>query len=179
MHGGGEGPGKTPSTLRSLSYPINSFLTDIKCLAKDQQGGTLSAPFWCLRQTLSLSLLYFNETLLHKNSERSSLVIGPGLNSSPPEAKNPSAFHSSATAFHLGGSSGILQDKVRTLGALVLCSPTKHFSCCTLLTLCWASVCDQLKETHVQTKGYVVICGSKVTSCRLWQKPCQAIIPTC
>ena len=28
--------------------------------------GTLSAPFWCLCQKLSLSPLYFNKTLLHK-----------------------------------------------------------------------------------------------------------------
>ena len=40
----------------------------------------------------------------------------------------------SATTFHLGGSSGILQDKVRMLGALVLCSPSEHVFCCTLLT---------------------------------------------
>ena len=44
------------------------------------------------------------------------------------------SFHS-ATTFHLGGSSGILQDKVRMLGALVLCSPGEHVFCCTLLTL--------------------------------------------
>ena len=31
----GEGPGKTPSTLRWLSYLISSFLTDIKHPAKD------------------------------------------------------------------------------------------------------------------------------------------------
>ena len=37
--------------------------------------------------------------------------------------------------FHLGGTSGILQDKVRMLGALVLCFPSKHVFCCTLLTL--------------------------------------------
>ena len=53
-------------------------------------GGTLSTPFWCLCQKLSLSPLYFNKTLLHKRSEWSSLVSGPGLNSSPPGAKNPS-----------------------------------------------------------------------------------------
>ena len=54
--------------------------------------GTLSDPFWCLCQKLSLSPLYFNKTLLHKSSERSSLVSGPGLNSSPPGAKNPGVF---------------------------------------------------------------------------------------
>ena len=46
----------------------------------------------CLCQKLSLSPLYFNKTLLHKSSERSSLVSGPGLNSSPLEAKNPGIF---------------------------------------------------------------------------------------
>ena len=39
--------------------------------------GTLSTLFWCLCQKLSLSPLYFNKTLLHKSSERSSLVSGP------------------------------------------------------------------------------------------------------
>ena len=74
-------------------------------------AGYSFAPFWCLCQKLSLSPLYFNKTLLHKSSERSSLISGPGLNSSPPEAKNP-ASHRSATNFHLGGSSRILQDKM-------------------------------------------------------------------
>ena len=40
----------------------------------------------------AFSPLYFNKTLLDKISERSSLVSGPGLNSSPPEAKNPGVF---------------------------------------------------------------------------------------
>ena len=62
-------------------------------------GGTLSAPFWCLCQKLSLCLLYFNKTLLHKSSEQPSLVAGPRLNSSPLEVKNPGAFHGSATIF--------------------------------------------------------------------------------
>ena len=51
------------------------------------------------RGKLSLSLLYFNKTLLHKSSELSSLVSGPGLNSSP-EDKNPSIFRGSATTIH-------------------------------------------------------------------------------
>ena len=72
-------------------------------------SGYSFAPFWCLCQKLSLSPLYL--TLLHKSSERSSLTSGPGLNSSPLEAKNPTS-HRSATTFHLGGSSGILQDKM-------------------------------------------------------------------
>ena len=49
-------------------------------------------PLLILCQKLSLSPLYFNKTLLHKSSERSSLVSGPGLNSSPPGAKNPGVF---------------------------------------------------------------------------------------
>ena len=61
-------------------------------------GVTLSALFWC--QKLSLSLLYFNKTLLHKSSERLNLITGSWLNSSPPVAKNPSVFHDSAITFH-------------------------------------------------------------------------------
>ena len=53
-------------------------------------GDTLSALFWCLYQKLSLSPLYLNKTLLHKSSEWSSFVFGPGLNSSPLVTKNPS-----------------------------------------------------------------------------------------
>ena len=41
-----------------------------------------------MSEAFSISL-YFNKTLLHRSSERSSLVSGPGLNSSPPGAKNP------------------------------------------------------------------------------------------
>ena len=62
-------------------------------------------------QKLSLSPLYFNKTLWHKSSEWSSLLSVSGLKSPPPEAKNP-VSHCSATTFHLGGSSGILQDKL-------------------------------------------------------------------
>ena len=85
-----------------------------------------------------LYLLYTSIKLYY--TKRSSLVSGPGLNSSPPGAKNPSVLRGSATTFHLGGLSGILQDKVRMLGALVLCSPSEHVFCCTLLTLWCASV---------------------------------------
>ena len=48
---------------------------------------------------MSLSLSYFNKTLLHKSSEQSSLISGPELNSSPLEAKNLGVFHGSATTF--------------------------------------------------------------------------------
>ena len=64
-----------------LSLTDCSWLYNIQL--KTSRGGTLSAPFWCLRQKLSLSPLYFNKTLLHKSSEWSSLVSGPRLNSSP------------------------------------------------------------------------------------------------
>ena len=51
----------------------------------------------------AFSPLYFNKTLLHKSSERSSLFSGPGWNSSPLEAKNPGVFCGSATTFQGGG----------------------------------------------------------------------------
>ena len=46
----------------------------------------------------------------------------------------------STTTFHLGGSSGIVQDKVRMLGALVLCSLSEHVFYCALLTVPCACV---------------------------------------
>ena len=80
----------------SKFYDIPFFsLTDCEWLYNTQlktRRGYSFAPFWCLCQKLSLSPLYFNKTLLHKSSERSSLVSGPGLNSSPTEAKNPSVL---------------------------------------------------------------------------------------
>ena len=63
--------------------------------------GALFLPLCDVCQKLSLSLLYFNKAILHKSSERSSLVTGPGLNSFPPEAKNPGIFHGSATTFQV------------------------------------------------------------------------------
>ena len=87
----------------SKFYHIPFFsLTDCEWLYKIQlktRRGYSFAPFWCLCQKLSLSPLYFNKTLLHKSSEQSSLISGPGLNSFPLEAKNPSSYHS-ATTFH-------------------------------------------------------------------------------
>ena len=78
------------------------------------EGGAYS-PFWCLCQKLSLSLLYFNKTLLHKSSAWSSLVSGPRLNSSLPEAKNPGVFHSPATTFQDTATSLLGWPKSRTL----------------------------------------------------------------
>ena len=51
----------------------------------------------------------------------------------------PASFHS-ATTFHLGGSSRILQGKIKMLGALVLCCPREHFFYPTLLVLQCACV---------------------------------------
>ena len=101
-----------------------------KCIVWVRRG-TLSAPFWCLCQKLSPSPLYFNKTLLHKSSEWSSLVSGPGLNSLP-EARNP-AFFIQQQLFILGTHLGSF--RTRMLGALVRCSPSEHVFCCTLLTL--------------------------------------------
>ena len=79
----------------SKFYDIPFFsLTDCEWLYKVQlKGGTLLPP----SDAYVRSFLYLLYTLLHKSSERSSLVSGPGLNSSPPEAKNPV----SATTFQL------------------------------------------------------------------------------
>ena len=52
----------------------------------------------------------------------------------------PVSSHDATKTFHLGVSSWILQDKVRMLGALVLCSLSKHIFCCALLTLRCACV---------------------------------------
>ena len=57
------------------------------------------------------------------------------------------SFRGSATTFHLGGSSRILQDKVGMLGALVLCSPSEHLFCCTLLTL-WCAWMNEWNALH-------------------------------
>ena len=63
------------------------------------------------------------------------------------------SLHGSATTFHLGG---ILQDKVRILGALVPCSPSEHIFCCTLLTL-W---CACVNEWHNLNKARVEPCSA-------------------
>ena len=83
----------------------------------------------------SFLYLYYTLIKLYYTKVRSDQAL-----SSPLEAKNPGVFRGSATTFHVGGSSRILQDKVRMLGALVLCSPSRHIFCCTLLTLLCASV---------------------------------------
>ena len=85
----------------SKFYGIPFFtLTDCQWLYNIQLkigGGHSFAPLWCLCQKPSLSPLYFKITWLHKRSEWSSLVSGPGLNSSLPKAKNPSVLSFSNT----------------------------------------------------------------------------------
>ena len=52
----------------SGSYLINSFLTDIKQLAKTSKGGTLYPAFDVYVRSFLCPFLYFNKTLLHKSS---------------------------------------------------------------------------------------------------------------
>ena len=91
-----------------------------------------------------ISFLYLPYTLIKLNytkalsDQASSLALDWILLLQRPRI--PVSFHVSATSFHLGVSSRILQDKVRMLGALVLCSPSEHVFCCTLLTLRYACV---------------------------------------
>ena len=73
MHIVGEGSGETPSALRCLSYLINSFLTDIKQLAKTSKGGTLHPPSdVCVRSFLyllyTLIKLYYKKALSNQAS---------------------------------------------------------------------------------------------------------------
>ena len=89
-----ERPGETPSALRSLYYLITSSLTDIKRLLKTSRGA-FSVPFLCLCQKLSLSLLYVNKTLLHKNLWVVKPHLWPQIEISPPEVMNPSIAHGS------------------------------------------------------------------------------------
>ena len=92
MHTVGQGPGETPSALRCLSYLINSFLTDIKQLAKTSKGGTLHPPSdVCVRSFLCpLSTLI--QLCYTKALEWSSLVPGP-------EAKSSFSLISNLTLF--------------------------------------------------------------------------------
>ena len=68
------GVAQSQTRLKRLSSSSSSsYITSGWRLAQ----GTLSAPFWCLCQKLSLSLLYFNKTLLHKvlSDQASSLAL--------------------------------------------------------------------------------------------------------
>ena len=85
------------------------------------------------------SFLYLLYTLIKlyytKALSNQSLSLAPDWILLLGRPRIPASLHGSATTFHLGGSYGILQDKVRMLGVLVLCSPSKHVFCCALLTL--------------------------------------------
>ena len=84
----GEGPGEPPSALRCLSYLINSFLTDIKQLAKTSRGA-LSVPLLKSMSEAFWPFSYFNKTLLYKSSWVSK--PGPEAKSSS-EIMNPTSF---------------------------------------------------------------------------------------
>ena len=70
---------------------------------------------WCLCQKLSLSLLYFNKTILHKSSEQSSFVTGPRLNSSPLEARIPVSSVVQQQTFILGARPGFFRTRLGCL----------------------------------------------------------------
>ena len=133
-----------------IFYPSLSFY-DLKIFSSSlpsrEERGTLSTHFWCLCQKLSLSPLYFNKTLLHKSSEWFSLSLALDWILLLRRPRTPASLCDSEKTFHLGGSSRILQDKVRMLGALVLCSPSEHVLRYTLLTL-WCSCVNEWNALH-------------------------------
>ena len=67
MHIVEEGPGETPSALRWLSSLNNSFLTDMKQLAKTS-AGALSVPLLMSMSEAFPVLFYLNKTLLSESS---------------------------------------------------------------------------------------------------------------
>ena len=75
VHTVGKGPSAAPSTWRHRSHLTNSFLTDIKHLSKNYPGGTLFYPLLMSISKVSLALIYFNKTLLHKKLQ----VVKPHL----------------------------------------------------------------------------------------------------
>ena len=81
MHIVGEGPGETPSASRCLSYLINSFLTDIKQLAKTSKGALFAPSDVYVRSFLCpfFTLIKLGYT---KALDWSSLVPGPAKSSS-------------------------------------------------------------------------------------------------
>ena len=81
-----------------------------------------------------------------------------------------------STTFHLGGSSGILQDKVRMPGALVLCSLSEHVFCCTLLTL----PCACVNEWHALREASKEPCSAVPRwSHMAYGRNMLGVIPTC
>ena len=78
VHVVGEGPGETPSALRCLSYLVNSFLTDKTPCCKLERGLSL-CPLLISMSEVSLSLLYFNKTLLHKKLQVAKPCLWPQI----------------------------------------------------------------------------------------------------
>ena len=105
--------------------------------------------FLCLLYTLIK--LYSTKAL---SSQASSLALDWILLLRGPRI--PVYSRDSTTTFHLGGSSGILQDKVRMLGALVLCSLSEHVFCCALLTL----PCACVNEWHALREASMEPCSA-------------------
>ena len=109
MHVVGEGPDETLSALRRLSHLINSFLTDIKQLAKDQQEDTVPL-LMSMSEAFSVPFYTLIKLCYTKALEWSSLVPGPEVKSSS-EIMNPTPFTES---YHCGlhsasdGASGML-----------------------------------------------------------------------
>ena len=89
-----------PGRLQSMGlWRVEHDWSDLAAAAATQNALlktsklALSVPFWCLCQKLSLSLLYFNKTLLHKKLWGVNLRLCPRLKSSPPEVTNPGTAH--------------------------------------------------------------------------------------
>ena len=96
--------------------------------------------FLCLLYTLIK--LYYTKALRDQASS-----LAPGWIVLLWRPRILASLRGSAATFHLGGSSGILQDKVRMLGALVLCSPSWTFL--TLRCACvnkWHTPCKESEE---------------------------------
>ena len=84
------------------SEPPGKPITSIKCLAKKKTSKEPSFLYPSKVYVRSfLYLFYALKKQLHKNSEWSSLISGPGSKSSPPEVRNSSIAHGlqPATAF--------------------------------------------------------------------------------
>ena len=96
MHGVGEGPGATPSVLRCFHSLIRGFAHRyITPFLKTSKEAFFLSP----SDVYVRSFLYLFYTLIKlyftKSSERSSLVSGPWINSSPPKAMNSGVTYSS------------------------------------------------------------------------------------
>ena len=162
MHLTGEGPGAILRFEAFLSF-INRLLFMGSQRVRHDWATELNWTEWLYniqlktsRRALSLppseayvrSFLYLLYTLIKlyytKALSNQALSLAPDwiLLQKP---RIPASLRGSATTFHLGGSSRILQDKVGMLGALVLCSLSKHVFCCTLLNL--HSVLAWMNET--------------------------------